>query len=506
MSRWQAGVALPLCSRKFTRMNRRGFLRNSVALGSLAALGPLQELGRQVARGQAPVVNHRYGPLQNRGDLWLPEGFQYQIISRQGKIMSDGRPTPGIFDAMGAFPAPRIPGAPPRTVLIRNHENREIGGEQRVVTTAGHEYDAMAAGGNTKLVVERRTLPRDPATGEARYDYVVVQDFAILGGTSTNCAGGELPFKKWVTCEEVVKRTSAGRKHGYAFEIDAMSEVPVPAVPILGAGRFIHEAAAWRCGMLFLTEDRSIASDPLLGEIGACLYRYVPNQRVRRHTNLAFTQGRLQALRVKGEFHANMHLGRSVGTVYPVEWVDVDEPDHNDDTDERRDRVRGFIPTRIQAQDKGAAYFDRLEGMWATGSMRTARVYFAATSGGAARLGQVWELDPMRNVLRLLYESTAPETLRNPDNIAVVPQTRDVLLCEDGGGPQFIRGLTGRGEIYDFVRTGTNNTEFCGACFDRGGHTLFVNQQGDRGSLPNGVPGAEARTYAIWGPWRRFVR
>ncbi len=37
---------------------------------------------------------------------------------------------------------------------------------------------------------------------------------AILGGTSTNCAGGELPFKKWMTGEEVVKRQPNGKKHG----------------------------------------------------------------------------------------------------------------------------------------------------------------------------------------------------------------------------------------------------------------------------------------------------
>jgi hypothetical protein len=49
--------------------------------------------------------------------------------------------------------------------------------------------------------------------------------------------------------------------------------------------------------------------------------------------------------------------------------------------------------------------------------------------------------------------------------------------------------------------TTTNETEFCGGCFDPAGEVFFVNQQGDRGSLPDGPPGAEAVTYAIYGPW-----
>jgi secreted PhoX family phosphatase len=201
-----------------------------------------------------------------------------------------------------------------------------------------------------------------------------------------------------------------------------------------------------------------------------------------------------------------MHIGRVVGFPYPVTWVPIDDPDHDDDTDTRTDRVPGFTPTRIQAQDNGAAFFDRLEGAWATGLGKDARVYFDCTSGGAARLGQVWEYDPYLMTIKLLFESSNPQTLRNPDNMVVVPATRDVFLCEDAGGDQFVRGLTRRGEIYDFARTGINLTEFCGACFDRSGQTLYLNQQGERGSLPDGPVGFRARTYAIFGPFARRLR
>ena len=92
----------------------------------------------------------------------------------------------------------------------------------------------------------------------------------------------------------------------------------------------------------------------------------------------------------------------------------------------------------------------------------------------------------------------------------VVPQTGDVWLQEDAGGEQYIRGVTPRGEIYDFARTVLNNTEFCGGTFSPDGRTFFVNQQGDRVNPAGQVstdpgPTLEALTFAIWGPfggWR----
>ena len=70
-----------------------------------------------------------------------------------------------------------------------------------------------------------------------------------------------------------------------------------------------------------------------------------------------------------------------------------------------------------------------------------------------------------------------------------------LLLCEDADAPQFIRGLSRDGLIYDFAEALAFDSEFAGACFDRKGQTLYVNQQGDR----DGLAGV---TYAIWGPWK----
>jgi secreted PhoX family phosphatase len=290
----------------------------------------------------------------------------------------------------------------------------------------------------------------------------------------------------------------------------------VKAVPLPHQGRFVHEAVAELDGILYQTEDRGLQADPVAGTIGSVFYRFVPgagdgddDDRARGRPEGG---GKLQGLKLRDEFRANMDVGRVVGRPYPVEWVDVDEPDHDDDTDDRRDRQPGFTPTRIQAIDKGAAFFDRQEGLW-TAYQGHGKVYFDCTTGGAQNLGQVWEYDPRRRTITLVFESTNIAQLENPDNVVIVPRTGDIFLQEDSSGQQFIRGLTPDGRIYDFAATITNETEFCGGCFDRDGFTLFVSQQGERsgnnppGTVPTtpgeleGTPDARAVTYAVYGPY-----
>jgi uncharacterized protein len=492
-------------------MIRRTFLqRSAIAGGGLVAAGPLGVLTARTASGAPPPSATGYGPLVPKGDLALPAEFNYQVISRQAVPQRDGTLTPGIFDGMGAFPdvGAGIQGTGDRTILVRNHENRRRAGEIPVVVPPGVRYDEDPTynAGCSKLVVERRPAGRDPVSGQQLFTYILVDSFNILGGTDTNCAGGELPWKTWVTCEEVVNRGATGKKHGYVFEVDAFADAPVPAVPVPQAGRFEHEAVAFVGGILYLTEDRRIEPDPVAGQIGAAFYRFVPDGHVGASGTLAETTGVLQALKLRDHFRANMD-SRPVGVPFAVEWVTVDDPDHDDDTNNRRDREQGFTPTRIQAQDKGAAIFDRQEGMWvgAGGSSAAGqKVYFDCTEGGPNNLGQVWEYDPGRETVTLIFQSPSASVLENPDNITIVPQTQDILVCEDSPGTQFIRGVTRDGEIYDFAQTVVNDTEFCGACFDPDGQTLYVNQQGERlgeNEPPQGTPQMRAVTYAIYGPF-----
>lgn len=460
-------------------LDRKSFFRRGlIAGGGLAALGPLHALGADVAYGKGAKRAPGYGPLVDKGDLWLPKDFDYAVIQRQGEVMSDGNLVPGIFDGMAAYRGKRG-----TIVLIRNHENRRQAGEIPVIVPDELKYDPTPSyhAGNTKVVLDM-VGPKG--------SFKVLETFAILGGTDTNCAGGTTPWDSWITCEEVVNRSAAGIKHGYNFDVPSGADGPIKAESIPAAGRFVHEAALFHGGALYQTEDRSrSASNPA----GAAFYRYIPNPPYGAKHPLAKTTGVLQALKLKDEPQANMDVDRTPGLPLEVEWVTIDTPDHDDDTDS------GPLATRNQAYAKGAAAFNREEGMWAGGK----KVYFDVTNGGETGMGQVWEYDPERELLTLIFESPGETVLQSPDNVVIVPKTGHIFLQEDGAGEQFIRGVKRNGAIYDFAKTAANDTEFAGGCFDPHGQILFVNQQGDRGNLPEGPPDAGAVTYAIWGPWKK---
>ena len=154
---------------------------------------------------------------------------------------------------------------------------------------------------------------------------------------------------------------------------------------------------------------------------------------------------------------------------------------------------------RQQAQSNDAAIFDRTEGAWTAGKS----LYFDCTTGGEAQVDQLWQYTPRGRdggTLKLVYEARSATDLENPDNLVVVPHTGDVWLQEDSDGEQYIRGVTKRGEIYNFARTNLNHGEFCGGCFSPDGRTFFVNQQGgDR--APSGDDATDGLTFAIWGPF-----
>jgi secreted PhoX family phosphatase len=463
-------------------MTRRRFVEGSAAVGGgLAIAGPLSALAAQTAEARKRPHAPGYGPLLptpeiDSGETYLalPKGFSYRLIQRAGDPMTDGSPTPGIFDGMAAYR-----GEHGSTVLVRNHENRSRDGEVGVAVPGGKRYDpdANVRGGNTKLVVGR--------------DRKLRESLAVLGGTHTNCAGGEMPWGTWITCEEIFNYGAAeanvtpgtGVPHGYIFEVPADATKAITPQPVLDAGRFAHEAVAWLDGVLYETEDRG----------NAAFYRFLPDRRPREWGDLASFGGTLQALVVRGQpnFEADT---ATPGQALRVEWVTIEEPNPLTDT------------VRVEAQAKGAAIFNRTEGIWSADH----RVYFDCTSGGEAELGQIWEYVPAgrdEGVLRLVYESTSADDLQSPDNLVVVPHTGDVWVQEDGDGEQFVRGVTRRGEIYDFARTVLSPSEFCGGCFSPDGETFFLNQQGNRlaaGETPETqADDQRGFTFAIWGRFHR---
>ncbi len=417
-----------------TLSRRKFFTLAGTGTAGAILLSPLEAFYSQRTLAAGP-----YGSLQSdpRGVLDLPAGFSYVRLSETGQTMTDGYRVPGGHDGMAAFP-----GANGNTILIRNHELNPSSSTS-VGAPSSKKYDTQGKGGTTTLVVSsNRTL---------------ISHYGSLAGTYRNCAGGQTPWGSWLSCEESFE--VGNKKHGYVFEVPSSATGFVTPVPLVAMGRFNHEAAAVdpNTGYVYMTEDRS----------DGLLYRFVPNVR----NNLS-AGGALYALRITSRPKANTTTGFTVGQAFAVDWVRITNPDPSSDTV----RVAGF--------NLGAAKFARGEGIfYGNGDM-----YFCCTSGGSSGLGQIWRYTPATETLRLYIQPNNSGILDFPDNIVVAPNG-DLFLCEDGGGTDFIVGVTPSGTLYKFARNALNTNEFAGVCFSPNGQIMFVNMQ---------TPGI---TFAISGPW-----
>ena len=456
-------------------VDRRSFLRRSALLGGAAAIAPslaglvscAEPLAPFDATGVRPGSNREltggYGelePVKRYPEISLPRGFHAERLSVRGDIMDDGIRVPQALDGMGAF---AMGGNIVR--LVRNHELRDTAGT--ATPFAANAYDAKGPAGTTTLEVEVR------ADGAA----TLRRQFASLSGTFVNCAGGITPWGSWITSEETVAGTGAGwtKNHGYNFEVPASADGPVTPVPLEDMGRFAHEAIAVdpATGIVYETEDRNPSG----------FYRFIPDVP----GNLA-AGGKLEMLAVKGAPKYDTRRGQTVGVVHEAIWVPIANPNSDAPT-----ISSGFVFD--QGFALGGAQFARLEGCW----YGDGGIYFDATSGGEANAGQIFKYTPTSahgGELVMIYESPSLGVLKNPDNVCVSPRG-GIVLCEDSDGPNFVRGLTRSGEVFDFVRNNINDAEWAGACFSPQGQTLFVNIQGSTSSTSDTF----AATYAIWGPW-----
>jgi hypothetical protein len=464
-------------------VDRRSFLRKSSLLAGAAIIAPsLQGLiacadatapydanGVALSRGINGRVHDRgYGPLLvsgNHPEISIPDGFHARLLSWTGKPMSDGNITGNALDGMGAFLMGSA-GPRDRVRLVRNHEHRNTANRRTLAQT--NAYDDQAPGGNTTL--ELIVHP----SGDAE----LLRDWVSLNGTYVNCAGGTTPWGSWISSEETVagKGSIWAQNHGYNFEIQASADAPVTPVPLREMGRFVHEAVAvdQATGIVYETEDRNPGG----------FYRFVP--RVAGQLALG---GTLQILVVKGRPAYDTRVGQVIGSMLEVEWADIPQPD----TDQPN-ISSGFVYNQVPE----AARFSRLEGCW----YGDGGIYFNATSGGDAGAGQVFKYMPTgpdAGALAMIYESPSTSVLNSPDNICISPRG-GIVICEDGAGTNYVRGITRTGEVFDLVRNNINTSEWAGACFAPGGRTLFVNMQGSTDQNNTTTLG---RTFAIWGPWER---
>jgi secreted PhoX family phosphatase len=364
--------------------------------------------------------------------------------------------------------------------LIRNHE---IGDEAARAQPFGKRpYDAHAGGGTTSLEIEVHGKGDDLSVK-------LIREFPTLSGTLTNCAGGGTPWGSWLSCEETTAGSAHGyeKPHGYIYEVRVDASEESDPVPLKAMGRFLHEAVAVDPGtrIVYMTED---FNSPL--QTGSGFYRFIPNQ----HDQLQ-AGGKLQMLAVRDQPNYKTENGQTPGTVFQAYWVDIDDPDP-------ADAETSPSAVFLQGWNKGAARFSRLEGcFWGDGA-----VYFDATNGGNIKAGQIWQYRPTSQdagELRLVFESPSRDVLEGPDNLCV-SKRGGLVICEDAGGEQYMRGLTKQGEIINLVRAPVEQgkippTEFAGSCFSPDGRILFFNQQGSTRSYIK----VHGGTYALWGPWER---
>jgi len=484
-----AGEPDPIGVSRRAFLRRAGMTAGGVAAVSGTTLATLAAHTVWATEGHGRSQDHRgrercshYGALSPVADqngahiLALPRDFRYVTFSKIGDPMSDGFLVPRNHDGMQVFDGPG------RTLrLIRNHELRNAAGNFAlgVEVPAALRYDQKGMGGCT-------IVDFDPEHKR------VVREFAGIGGTFVNCAGG-LSFKSagWITCEETTAGVAQGfeKPHGYNFLVPASARSAVPAVPLKAMGRFAHEASvADERGIVYQTEDSGNNSG---------FYRFLPNRR----EHLA-AGGVLQMLAVTGQPTATLFTGQTVGVRLPVEWVTINDPDP--------DLEGGALSCFRQGRALGGAAFNRLEGVFCGLDGRS--IYFVSTSGGAA-FGQLWHYIPAGNgegdQLVLVFQSPRGSVLDSPDNICITPSGAILMDEDDASGDNdthaLAPGITDvnrligiglAGEPFEFAVNILNDSEFAGSCFSPDGEILFVNLFGN-GALGSGM------TCAIWGPWER---
>lgn len=404
-------------------MDRRSFLLRTMAAAGMLTLGSrafanVNEATRavhgweQLRRLNPRLIDSlRAGLLPpDANGIRLPEGFTSRVVARTGQAPVSG----------GSYLWHRAPD----------------GGATFPTSDNGWIYVSNAEVGSSQ-----------GGCGALRFNAAgdVIDAYSILGGTSSNCAGGATPWGTWVSCEET--------DTGHAWECDPHGQQP--AVKRSALGTFKHEAIAVdpvaRC--VYLTEDQS----------NGRFYRFTPT------TWPDFSAGRLDVAEAVG---ADENQPRA------VTWHALPNPNP--------DLGAGQAATRLQVAQSTA--FRGGEGIFFHNGM-----VFFTTKGD----NRVYAYDTRSGLIEIFYDDawfTTPE-LTGVDNL-IVDSKGFIYVAEDGGNLQIVL-LAPEGQVLPLLQiVGQDSSEVAGPAFSPDGSRLyFSSQRGTTGSSSGGI------TYEVRGPF-----
>jgi secreted PhoX family phosphatase len=372
-------------------MRRRDFVAAGAAAAGALAFGPSFWKRAFEAQG-ATAGTGPYGPLlaPDANGIMLPAGFSSRVIARANvpvegttypwHVFSDGQATYTTDD--GGW------------ILVSNSE-----------------VPAQFGGGSSAI--------------RFNGDGSIADAYRILGGTSTNCAGGRTPWGTWLSCEEW--------DGGQVWEADPRGVATAVVRPAMGV--FNHESVAVdpERKQLYLTEDK-------------------PDGGFYRFTPVAYpdlSAGLLEVAAVNGS---------------AVSWLEVPDP--------------SAITTPTRQQLPAMTKFTGGEGSWYDSGI----VYF--TTKGDNR---VWAYDAAAETIEIIYDlaATPDGPLKGVDNCTVT-SAGDLYVCEDGGNLEICL-ITPERVVAPFLRvTGQEHegapgspatSELAGVIFDPSGTRLYFSSQ-----------------------------
>ncbi len=382
-------------------MKRRNFLRAAMVGAGVTAFGNTltpSAMAAPAQNGPSP-----YGPLQpaNANGIQLPAGFTSRIVARSGQQVA-------------GYTWHRAP-----------------------------DGGAVFADGDGWIYVSNSEINPSGGASALRFDAAgtVTDAYRILANTRQNCAGGAMPWGRWLSCEEVDR--------GFVYETDPWGGASVQR-PALG--RFVHEAAAADPvrRAVYMTEDVS----------NGCFYRFVPT--------------------VWGDLSAGtlQVLVAGTATSGSFTWATVPDPDGS--------------PTATRGQVSGAKRFNGGEGL-----------HYANDTAWFTTKGdnRVWQV----NLASVTYELAYDDSLVSPgsppltgvDNVTG-SSYGDLYVAEDGANME-ICIITAADIVAPFLRvSGQSGSEITGPAFTPAGDRLyFSSQRGTSGSSSGGI------TYEVRGPFRK---